>query len=145
MFKKLSFKMKLLLSILPTVIVGMIILSGTALYQFSKTIQDEIISNRISETHKLSENVNGWLEGKLLEVRGAANTPTAKQIETNLDAVDKFNSDRIKFLEKNYHGEYDNAAATLFNNDGISRAQYSNGNFVAGDVSQKPWYKDLMS
>ena len=145
MFKKLSFKMKLLLSILPMVIVGMLILSGTALYQFRKTIQDEIISNRISETHKLSENVNGWLDGKLLEVRGAANTPTAKQIETNLDAVDKFNSDRIKFLEKNYPGEYDNAAATLFNNDGISRAQYSNGNFVAGDVSQKPWYKDLMS
>jgi methyl-accepting chemotaxis protein len=145
MFKKLSFKMKLLLSILPMVIVGMLILSGTALYQFRKTIQDEIISNRISETHKLSENVNGWLDGKLLEVRGASNTPTAKQIETNLDAVDKFNLDRIKFLEKNYPGEYDNASATLFNNDGISRAQYSNGNFVAGDVSQKPWYKDLMS
>ncbi|BCZ45632.1 methyl-accepting chemotaxis protein [Clostridium gelidum] len=145
MFKKLSFKIKLLLSILPMVIVGMLILSGTALYQFRKTIQDEIISNRISETHKLSENVNGWLEGKLLEVRGASNTPTAKQIETNLDAVDKFNSDRIKFLEKNYPGEYDNASATLFNNDGISRAQYSNGNFVAGDVSEKPWYKDLMS
>jgi len=145
MFKKLSFKMKLLLSILPMVIVGMLVLSGTALYQFRKTIQDEIINNRISETNKLSENVNAWLEGKLLEVRGAANTPTAKQIETNLDAVDKFNSERIKFLEKNYPGEYDNAAATLFNNDGISRAQYSNGNFVAGDVSQKPWYKDLMS
>lgn len=145
MFKKLSFKIKLVLSILPMVILGMMVLSGTALYQFRKTIQDEIIKNRISETSKLSENVNTWLEGKLLEVRGAANTPTAKQIETNLDAVDKFNSERIKFLEKNYPGEYDNAAATLFNNDGISRAQYSNGNFVAGDVSQKPWYKDLMS
>ncbi|OOM71490.1 methyl-accepting chemotaxis protein McpB [Clostridium puniceum] len=145
MFKKLSFKIKLLLSILPVVIVGMLVLSGTALYQFRKTIQDEIIGNRISETHELSENVNTWLEGKLLEVRGAANTPTAKQIETNLEAVDKFNSERIKFLEKNYPGEYDNAAATLFNNDGISRAQYSNGNFVAGDVSEKPWYKDLMS
>ncbi|WP_160684998.1 methyl-accepting chemotaxis protein [Clostridium sp. C2-6-12] len=145
MLKKLSFKMKLLLGILPTVIIGMLILSGTALYQFRKTIQDEIISNRISETNKLSENVNTWLEGKLLEVRSATNTPTAKQIETNLDAVDKFNLERIKFLEKNYPGEYDNASATLFNNDGISRAQYSNGNFVAGDVSQKPWYKDLMS
>lgn len=145
MFKKLSFKMKLLFSILPMVIIGMLLVSGTALYQFRKTIQDEIISNRISETIKLSENVNTWLEGKLLEVRSSANTPIAKQIETNIDAVDKFNSERIKFLEKNYPGEYDNAAATLFNNDGISRAQYSNGNFVAGDVSQKQWYKDLMS
>ena len=145
MFKKLSFKMKLLLSILPMVIVGMLALSGTALYQFRKTIQDEIINNRIAETNKLSENVNTWLEGKLLEVRSAANTPTAKLIESDLDAVDKFNSERIKFLDKNYPGDYDNAAATLFNNDGISRAQYSNGNFVAGDVSEKPWYKTLMS
>jgi len=145
MFKNLSFKMKLLLSILPMVIVGMLTLSGTALYQFRKTIQDEIVNNRITETNKLSENVNTWLEGKLLEVRSAANTPTAKLIESNLDAVDKFNLERIKFLEKNYPGEYDNASATLFNNDGISRAQYSNGNFVAGDVSEKPWYKDLMS
>ncbi len=40
---------------------------------------------------------------------------------------------------------YDNAAATLFNNDGKSRDQYSNGNFVNGDVSEKAWYKDLMS
>jgi len=145
MFKKLSFKMKLLLSILPMVIVGMLALSGTALYQFRKTIQDEIISNRESETNKLSENVNTWLEGKLLEVRSSANIPTAKLIESDIASVDKFNLERIKFLEKNYPGEYDNASATLFNNDGISRAQYSNGNFVAGDVSQKPWYNDLMS
>jgi len=144
-FKKLSFKMKLLLSILPMVIVGMLALSGTAFYQFRKTIQDEIINNRVAEINKLSENVNTWLDGKLLEVRSAANTPTAKLIESDLDAVDKFNSERIKFLDKNYPGEYDNTSATLFNNDGISRAQYSNGNFVAGDVSEKPWYKTLMS
>ena len=145
MFKNLSFKMKLLLSVLPMVIVGMLALSGTALYQFRKTIQDEIVSNRESATNKLSENVNTWLDGKLLEVRSSANIPTAKLIESDINAVDKFNLERIKFLEKNYPGEYDNASATLFNNDGISRAQYSNGNFVAGDVSQKPWYKDLMS
>jgi sensor histidine kinase regulating citrate/malate metabolism len=143
--KKLSFKTKLLLSILPVVIIGMIVLSVTAFYQIRKTIQDEIISSRVSETNKLSENVNAWLEGKLLEVRSAANTPTAKLIESDLDAVDKYNLERIKSLEKNYPGEYDNTSATLFNNDGISRAQYSNGNFVAGDVSQKTWYKDLMS
>lgn len=40
-------------------------------------------------------------------------------------------------FRKNYPGEYDNAAATLFNNDGKSRAQYSNGKFVNGDVSEK--------
>ncbi|MBW6410804.1 methyl-accepting chemotaxis protein [Clostridium sp. YB-6] len=142
--KKLSFKMKLLIMILPVVIIGMSILSFTTFYQFRKNIQEELINNRLEEGKKLTENINTWLEGKLLEVRSATNTPTAKLIETDIAAVDNFNAERIKFLEKNYPGEYDNTSATLFNNDGKSRAQYSNGNFVNGDVSEKPWYQNLM-
>ncbi len=145
MLKKLSFKMKLLITILPVVIIGMSILSFTTFYQFRKNIENELINNKLEEGKKLTENINTWLEGKLLEVRSSANTPTAKLIETDISAVDNFNAERIKFLEKNYPGEYDNAAATLFNNDGKSRAQYSNGNFVNGDVSEKVWYKNLMS
>ncbi|MBU5301702.1 methyl-accepting chemotaxis protein [Clostridium sporogenes] len=143
--KKLSFKMKLLITILPVVIVGMSILSFTTFYEFRKNIENELVNNKLEEGKKLTESINNWLEGKLLEVRSSANTPTAKLIETDVSAVDNFNAERIKFLEKNYPGEYDNAAATLFNNDGKSRAQYSNGKFVNGDVSEKTWYKDLMS
>jgi len=143
--KKLSFKMKLLITILPVVIIGMSILSFITFYEFRKNIENELVNNKLEEGKKLTESINNWLEGKLLEVRSAANTPTAKLIETDVAAVDNFNAERIKFLEKNYPGEYDNAAATLFNNDGKSRAQYSNGKFVNGDVSEKTWYKDLMS
>ncbi len=142
--KKLSFKMKLLITILPVVIIGMSILSFTTFYEFRKNIENELINNKLEEGKKLTDNIDTWLEGKLLEVRSSANTPTAKLIEKDVSAVDNFNAERIKFLEKNYPGEYDNAAATLFNNDGKSRAQYSNGNFVNGDVSEKPWYKNLM-
>ncbi len=145
MWRKFSFKLKLLISILPIVIIGMLILSTTAFLQFRQTLREELIMGRAEENKTVAENVNGWLEGKLLEVRSAANTPTAKLIETDLAAVDKFNSERIKAFEKDYPGEYDNAAATLFNNDGKSRAQYANGTFVNGDVSEKPWYKTLMS
>nr|WP_271716040.1 methyl-accepting chemotaxis protein [Anaeromicropila herbilytica] len=137
--------MKLLVSILPAVIIAMLVLSFTAFFQFRKTIEKQIIDNRVEATNKLSENINTWIEGKLLEVRSAANSPTAKLIQSDINAVDKFNADRIQFLDKNYPGEYDNASATLFNNDGISRAQYSNGKAVLGDVSEKPWYQTLMS
>lgn len=145
MFKKLSFKMKLLTSILPIVIAGMLVLSTTAFFQFRQTIRTELINSKSEETKTVAENVDGWLQGKLLEVRNSANTPTAKAIETDIASVDKFNADRIKAFEKNYPGEYDNTSATLFNNDGKSRAQYANGNFVNGDVAEKPWYKTLMS
>ncbi|WP_411682333.1 methyl-accepting chemotaxis protein [Clostridium thailandense] len=137
--------MKLLISILPTVIIGMLVLSYVAFYQFRKTIENEIINSRVEEISKLSENINTWLEGKLIEVRSAASTPTAKLIESDINAVDKFNGQRIEFLEKSYPGEYDNTSATLFNNDGKSRAKYSNGNFIIVDVSERPWYKALMS
>ncbi len=129
--------MKLLITILPVVIIGMSILSFTTFYEFRKNIENELVNNKLEEGKKLTESINNWLEGKLLEVRSSANTPTAKLIETDVSAVDNFNAERIKFLEKNYPGEYDNAAATLFNNDGKSRAQYSNGKFVNGDVSEK--------
>ncbi|AOR24969.2 methyl-accepting chemotaxis protein [Clostridium taeniosporum] len=143
--KKLSFKMKLLITILPVVIIGMSILSFTTFYELRKNIESELVYDKLEEGKKLTENINNWIEGKLLEVKSAANTPTAKLIETDISAVDNFNAERIKFLEKNYPGEYDNAAATLFNNDGKSRAQYSNGDFVNGDVAEKTWYKNLMS
>ena len=38
-------------SILHMVITGILVLIGTALYQFRKTIQDEIIKNRVAETN----------------------------------------------------------------------------------------------
>ncbi|UZP02582.1 methyl-accepting chemotaxis protein [Clostridium botulinum] len=145
MLKKFSFKTKLLITILPVIIIGMSILSFTTFYEFKKTIENELISNKSDEIHKLTENIDTWIDGKLLEVKSSANTPTAKLIDTDIQAVDKFNVERINFLEENYPGEYDNAAATLFNNDGISRAKYSNGTTVNGDVSEKPWYKNLMS
>ncbi|AIY81518.1 methyl-accepting chemotaxis (MCP) signaling domain protein [Clostridium botulinum 202F] len=143
--KKFSFRTKLLITILPVIIIGMLILSFTTFYQFRKNIENELINNKSEEINKLTENINTWMDGKLLEVKSSANTPTAKLIDKDIQAVDNFNAERIKFLEENYPGEYDNAAATLFNNDGKSRAQYSNGTFVNGDVSEKLWYKDLMS
>ncbi len=98
--KKLSFKMKLLITILPVVIIGMSILSFTTFYEFRKNIENELINNKLEEGKKLTESINNWLEGKLLEVRSSANTPTAKLIETDVSAVDNFNAERIKFLEK---------------------------------------------
>lgn len=144
MFKKLSFGVKLLISILSIVVIGIGILSYTAFYQFKQSLQNEIIDSRLETTEKLAENINTWVSGKLLEVRNSANTSIAKSIESDISAVDKFNAERIKFFNKVYPNEYDNAAAALYNNDGKSRAQYANGTSVIGDVLEKPWYQALM-
>lgn len=143
--KRSSFKLKLLSGILPIVIIGMGILSFYTVYKFNENIENSTINRMTENVNNMSDIINEWIDGKLLEVRSTANTPTAKLISSNIEAVDEFNKDRIFNLEKYYPGEYDNAAVVSFNNDGISRAQYANGKTVNGDVSEKQWYKDLMT
>ncbi|WP_455792733.1 methyl-accepting chemotaxis protein [Clostridium butyricum] len=143
--KRSSFKLKLLLGILPIVIIGMGILSFYTVYKFNESIENSTIKRMTENVNNMSDIINEWIDGKLLEVRSTANTPTAKLISSNIEAVDEFNKNRILNLEKDYPGEYDNAAVISFNNDGISRAQYANGKTVNGDVSEKQWYKDLMT
>ena len=143
--KRSSFKLKLLSGILPIVIIGMGILSFYTVYKFNENIENSTINRMTENVNNMSDIINEWIDGKLLEVRSTANTPTAKLISSNIEAVDEFNKDRILNLEKDYPGEYDNAAVVSFNNDGISRAQYANGKTVNGDVSEKQWYKDLMT
>ncbi|MGO5137610.1 methyl-accepting chemotaxis protein [Clostridium butyricum] len=140
-----SFKLKLLSGILPIVIIGMGILSFYTVYKFNESIENSTIKRMTENVNNMSDIINEWIDGKLLEVRSTANTPTAKLISSNIEAVDEFNKNRILNLEKDYPGEYDNAAVISFNNDGISRAQYANGKTVNGDVSEKQWYKDLMT
>ena len=143
--KRSSFKLKLLSDILPIVIIGMGILSFYTVYKFNESIENSTIKRMTENVNNMSDIINEWIDGKLLEVRSTANTPTAKLISSNIEAVDEFNKNRILNLEKDYPGEYDNAAVISFNNDGISRAQYANGKTVNGDVSEKQWYKDLMT
>lgn len=143
--KRSSFKLKLLSGILPIVIIGMGILSFYTVYKFNESIENSTIKRMTENVNNMSDIINEWIDGKLLEVRSTANTPTAKLISSNIEAVDEFNKNRILNLEKDYPGEYDNAAVISFNNDGISRAQYANGKTVNGDVSEKQWYKDLMT
>lgn len=143
--KRSSFKLKLLSGILPIVIIGMGILSFYTVYKFNESIENSTIKRMTENVNNMSDIINEWIDGKLLEVRSTANTPTAKLISSNIEEVDEFNKNRILNLEKDYPGEYDNAAVISFNNDGISRAQYANGKTVNGDVSEKQWYKDLMT
>ena len=58
MLKKFSFRTKLLITILPVIIIGMLILSFTTFYQFRKNIENELINNKSEEINKLTENIN---------------------------------------------------------------------------------------
>jgi hypothetical protein len=135
----------MLLSILPLVIIGMLILSFAAFSQFQQTIEQQIMSNRVDSTKKLSENIDTWLNGKLLEVRTSAETPTVKLINSNTETVDAFNKERMQLFNKKYPGEYDNAATGPFDNSGVMRGIYANEKLTIGDVKEKPWYKELIA
>ncbi len=144
MIKKLSFKTKLLFSILPTAIAGMLVLSYVAFAKFNTTIEDQLIESKTESTSKMSDNIDTWLNGKLLEVREASVTPTAKNITSDLGAFNQFNLQRMKYYNEKYPNEYDDAGGGLFDNSGVMSVAYGDQLKVVNN-KVKPWYQALMA
>lgn len=144
MIRKLSFKVKLLFSILPIAIAGMLILSYVAFYEFNSTIKDQLIKSRSEYNSKVADDINTWLNAKLLEVRESTLTPEAQNIASNPKALDEFNLKRMKYYNEAYPDEYDNTSAGVFDNSGVMSVAYGDQLKVVNN-KVKPWYQALMA
>lgn len=109
MFKKMSFRSKLLLSILPIVAVGLLVLSVIAYTQFTQVIERELVNSMSKNTDEVARGINSWIEGRLLEVETAAANPAAKQSVNNLEQMNSLNAARKKLLDSKFPGQYANA------------------------------------
>lgn len=109
MFKKMSFKSKLLLAILPVVAVGLLALSGIAYIQITQVIERELVNSMSNNTAEVARGINNWMEGRLLEVEAAAANPAAQKAVANLDQMNSLNAARKKLLESKFPGQYANA------------------------------------
>ncbi|MDR3588147.1 MAG: methyl-accepting chemotaxis protein [Negativicutes bacterium] len=109
MFKKMSFKSKLLLAILPVVAVGLLALSVIAYSQLTQVIERELVSSMSQNTNEVASGINIWVEGRLLEVEAAAANPAAKQAVANLEQMNSLNAARKKLLDSKFPGQYANA------------------------------------
>lgn len=109
MLRKMSFKSKLLLSVIPIVAVGLLALSIVAYSQLTQVIERELVNSMSQNTNEVTRGINNWIEGRLLEVESAAANPAAKQAITNLEQMNSLNAARKKLLDLKFPGQYANA------------------------------------
>lgn len=109
MLKKLSFKSKLFLTILPVVAIGFLALSIIAYSQVTEVIENELLNSMAQNTDEAARGINYWIEGRLLEVQGAAANPAAKQAVDDPEQMSLLNTERQKLLDTQFPGEYESA------------------------------------
>lgn len=147
MWRNRSFKAKVLLVIIPFITIGLIVLSVIAYKQFTSVIEQELSKSVLSSTEQTSQNINGWLAGRILEVSMAAASPQAHQVNTDVNATFALSLSRISNYQKQHAGESTlNAFAVA--RDGLATvAVQDNGQYVKKTVNvlDFDYYKHVMS
>lgn len=109
MFQKMSFKSKLLLTILPIVAVGLLTLSLIAYTQLTNVIERELVNSMSKNTEEVARGINNWMEGRLLEVQASATNPAVKETVDNPERMAALNAARQKLLDTQFAGQYESA------------------------------------
>ena len=157
---KQTFKLKMLFSILPLVILGFLILTGVAYWNYKSSLEDEMIQSMKTQNQQSATLINTWLTERLGEVRETAQHPMLKQIvqinpeldfaknDESIKMIDEINLARFNYLNSVHPNEY--AALHVINNLqpqewsdsgslGKLRARYYN--VKEGKSKTDPWAK----
>lgn len=157
---KISFKGKLIAMILPLVIAGLIILTGTAYIQSKNVIETELINAMLLRTKESTNHINTWLTSRLAEVQETIQSPSIKRVlETNpeidlnknddsIKLIDELNLSRWKFINSAYPNQYAAlhilnylAPSEWTNADSLSKLKARYYNTQSGQFKTDPWAK----
>jgi methyl-accepting chemotaxis protein len=142
--KNLSFKGKMLLFILPITILGLVVLSLVSYYFFQSVLDRELVNQTDKNVAEVSENIDGWLDARLLETQMVAINPTAKNIKNDPVAADKANEYRLKFMSEKVPNTYDSVSWGYFDNSGVLSGMAVTGPKMM-EVKTKAWYAETMT
>jgi len=138
-----SLKGKILLLILPFIIVGLVILTGVSYKFVDSVLQEEILKSSDERTVEVADNINSWLDARLLEVQTAATNPAARNATADPAAATKNNVYRLQLMQKLYPNVYDSVSWGYFDNSGVLWGQAESG-AKPMTVGDKDWYKETM-
>lgn len=99
MLKKVSYRTKLMLVIMPVMIIGLLIVGTTAYFGINSLIEDELSKSMLATTGQAADNINTWLELHLMENETVASSPAAKAVNTDVAPIDAISLNRFKALE----------------------------------------------
>lgn len=142
--KSQSVKTKLLIFVLPIIIIGLIILSVIAYKYMGNVLQETLLDNATKQTADVSQNIDAWLDARLLETELTASNPVSRHIADDPGAARQNNIYRLQLLQKRYPGVYDSVSWGNFDGSGVLWGQASDGPKEMYN-QEKAWYKDAMS
>ncbi|WP_110955573.1 methyl-accepting chemotaxis protein [Anaerosinus massiliensis] len=144
MLKNLSFKGKMLAFILPITILGLVSLSLVSYYFFQSVLDKELVNQTEKNVAEISENIDGWLEARLLETQTVAMSPTLKNIANDPASANKANEFRLKLMTEKVPNTYDSVSWGHFDNSGVLSGMAVTGPKMM-EVKTKAWYADTMT
>ncbi|MBP2630227.1 MAG: mcp [Firmicutes bacterium] len=144
MLKNLSFKGKMLVFILPITILGLVTLSLVSYYFFQSVLDKELVNQTDKNVTEASENIDGWLDARLLETQMVAISQTSKNIKNDPAAANKANEFRLKFMTEKLPNTYDSVSWGYFDNSGVLSGMAVTGPKMM-EVKTKAWYAETMT
>ncbi|MFH0976473.1 MAG: cache domain-containing protein [Spirochaetota bacterium] len=146
MLKNLSFRNKLLLWVMPTLIIGFFALSLGAYWYVSRLIKRELTASMLATTGKTAESINTWLKTLLIEPETIASTPAAKAINVDFHLIDIQNINRHKILHEKYPDIFqDIYAANRHGEYHTVRQMNSSYYMFIGHIQDRPYFKSIMA
>ena len=144
----ISYRNKLLLSVLPLLLIGFLSLTAGVYWYSTETIQEELMSSFLTSTSKTAEGLDLWCRTVVIESESIAATVAAKKINSTFEEIDAQNITRKQFLEQAYPDLFQDIYAA--NREGIYHSALLNekkdGNeYIVGDISDRPYFKSIMN
>ena len=135
-------KGKILLLVLPIVVIGLMILSGSIFKYMGTEFEEQIIASSMNTTKEVSNTISGWLDSRMLETQTAASNVAAKSMNT--ESLNQNNIYRLALMDKKYPGVYDSVSWAPLNGSGDTHGYTHNG-YKLMHNAEKAWYKRMMS
>lgn len=157
---KKTFKLKMVLSILPFIVIGLSLLTTAAYWNFRQTIEKEMIDSMTIRNQDAANNINTWLTSRLGEVQETVQNPIVKKaVELNpeldfnkddesIKMIDELNTSRFNYVNSTYPNEY--AALHIINyipsnewgnSDSLGKLRARYYNVKEGKCKTDPWAK----
>jgi methyl-accepting chemotaxis protein len=146
MLLNLSYRMKLLLFIMPAVIIGLLSVGIFAYSGINGLIEDELSKSMLATTGETANTIETWLKAQMLEPEAIASTPAAKTINDSFAGIDAVDINRQKFLHDKYPDVFQDIYAA--NKEGEYHTVQKNGNdysFFVGSIKNRDYFQLLMS
>ena len=134
-------KGKILLLVIPTVVIGLIVMSGVIFNYAKSAFEEQILTSSMQNTNEVATGVSDWLDKRMMETHETASTPIAKTV--NAELLNQNNIYRYELMKQRYPGVYDSVSWGPFDGSGVLYGWTASG-FKEMHNAEKVWYKETM-